>query len=219
MSEKRHVLFARHGQTDWNLHYRYQGKADIPLNERGRREAGLLAKRLKSWTPCRVYSSPLSRAAETAKIVASSMDPAPSVRFVDDLMEIDFGDWESHSVFDVARKDPELYAAWRADPSIVTSPGGEAFENVLARVKRALDHVFEESDEDLLMVFHGGTIRAALSILFDLPPSMVWKMRLGNCSLTGLEVRDGTCYLAFFNDGSHLRVPEDLAGLIPLGEW
>ncbi|MFP4481739.1 MAG: histidine phosphatase family protein [Thermovirgaceae bacterium] len=219
MSEKRHVLFVRHGQTDWNLQYRYQGKADIPLNERGRKEATLLGERLKSWTPCSVYSSPLARAAETARILAASIYPRPPVDFVDDLAEIDFGDWESHSVYDVARKDPKLYAAWRADPSLVTSPGGEAFENVLARVKRALEHIFEESSGDLLIVFHGGTIRAALSILFGLPPSMVWKMRLGNCSMTGLEMRDGTCFLAFFNDGSHLRVPENLAGIIPLGEW
>ncbi|MGC9373335.1 MAG: histidine phosphatase family protein [Thermovirgaceae bacterium] len=219
MSEKRRVLFVRHGQTEWNLQYRYQGKADIPLNERGLKEARLLAERLKSWIPCRVYSSPLVRAAETARIVASVMDPAPSVGFVGDLAEIDFGDWESHSVYDVARKDPELYAAWRADPSMVTSPGGEAFEAVVARVKRGLGRIFEETAEDLLIVFHGGTIRAALSILFDLPPSVVWKMRLGNCSLTGIEVRDGMCYLAFFNDSAHLRVPENLAGSIPLGEW
>ena len=219
MSTKRRVLFARHGTTDWNSQYRYQGKADIPLNETGRKEAMLLAQRLRSWMPCRVYTSPLARAAETARIIAASMDSRPHVNYVDDLVEMDFGDWESHSMYDIARKDPELFAAWRADPSTVAAPGGEAFETVLSRVRSALGNIFEESDEDLLVVFHGGTIRAALCFLFNMPPSVVWRLRMGNCSLTGIEMRDDTCYLAFFNDVSHLRVPEEFAGSIPLGEW
>lgn len=219
MSGKRRILFVRHGQTDWNSQYRYQGKADVPLNERGRREAALAAVRLKSWTPCRIYSSPLLRAAETSRIIAEAMDPAQRTEYVEELAEIDFGAWESRSVHEVAREDPELYAAWRTDPALVTPPGGEAFESVLARVRRALDRMFQESGEDLLVVCHGGTIRAALAVLFDMPSSMAWRMRLGNCSLTGLDLRDGTSYLSFFNDGAHLRVSEDLACSIPLGEW
>ena len=219
MSTKRRIIYVRHGQTEWNAQFRYQGKANIPLNEKGKAEARLLGERLKSWTHCRIYSSPLVRAAETARIIAGFMNPAPPVKLVEDMVEMDFGNWESHSVLDVMKKDPVLYSAWREDPSSVTPLGGETFESVKSRVKRALEGIFEDADGDILVVCHGGTIRAALTVLFDIPSSMAWRMRLGNCSLTGLDMREGISFLAFFNDVTHLRVDEGLAGSIPLGEW
>ena len=86
------ILFARHGETDWNRARRYQGHADESLNELGRAQARQLAEELSARTISAVYSSDLRRASETAEIVAASL--GLSVSLDARLREIDVGSWQ-----------------------------------------------------------------------------------------------------------------------------
>jgi alpha-ribazole phosphatase/probable phosphoglycerate mutase len=210
---------ARHGQTEWNSVTRYQGKTDVPLNEIGRLQAARLAARLSSWEPERLFTTPLCRARETAEIVRRRlrMDEKPGLSILDDLAEIDFGDWEGHTIPEIEGKYAMLYGRWREDPSQVTPPNGESLPQILERVGRALETILEGDAERILVVGHGGIMRACLVRLLGVPYSLAWRMRMDNCGIVGIDFWKGRSMLAFTNDFLHLLVKgEEEAEALPL---
>ena len=123
------LFLVRHGQTDWNLAGRLQGQTDIPLNDTGRRQAEEARQRLSGVQFDAVYSSPLSRAVETAILVSGW--PADRVRTDERIKEIAFGDWEGKA----PRTLGDDFAPFFADPArFVPAPGGESLPTLMARV-------------------------------------------------------------------------------------
>ena len=173
--QTRRLILARHGQTEWNSVTRYQGKTDVPLNELGRLQAARLAARLSSWGPERFFTSPLSRALETAEIVRAGllMEEKPVLAVLGDLAEIDFGDWEGQTIPEIEENYGKLYRDWREDPSRIIPPGGESFPKVLMRVGRAFKEILAGPAERILVVGHGGIMRAALVCLLSISSSLV----------------------------------------------
>jgi broad specificity phosphatase PhoE len=155
------ILLARHGETDDNREpIRIQGSRDTPLNDVGRRQAAELAERVAGEGVRSLYSSQLSRARETAAVVGRRLDLQPTID--DRFAEGDRGDLEGRYWNDVARDDPELYAAWRAAGDGFRFPGGESLREQSDRVLAALDDVRATGRLPALVVCHGGTIRVAL---------------------------------------------------------
>jgi alpha-ribazole phosphatase/probable phosphoglycerate mutase len=215
----RRLLLARHGQTEWNSVTRYQGKTDVPLNETGRLQAERLAARLCLWEPETMFTSSLLRAKETARIVRERLQAGekPPLSELPELAEIDFGDWEGLTIPEIERLHGTVFAQWREDPSRVVPPGGESFPHVLERVGRALDKILEGQAERILVVGHGGIMRAILVRLLGVPASLVWRMRMDNCCLIGIDFWKDRPMLAFANDFLHLLVPgEEEARALPL---
>ncbi|WP_296538025.1 histidine phosphatase family protein, partial [uncultured Actinomyces sp.] len=105
------LILWRHGQTDYNLQGRIQGRVDIPLNETGREQARRAADGIAALAPTRIVSSPLTRARATAEVLASltglgvEIDPG--------LAEKSFGDWEGLKAADIKKQWPDHYATWR----------------------------------------------------------------------------------------------------------
>jgi probable phosphoglycerate mutase len=154
------ILLARHGETDDNREpIRIQGSRDTPLNDAGRAQAAELAERVASEGIRALYSSQLSRARETAEIVGARLGLTPIVD--PRLAEGDRGDLEGLYWRDVAREDPELFAAWRAAGEGFRFPGGESLREQSDRVLAALEDV-RAADQPALVVCHGGSIRAVL---------------------------------------------------------
>ncbi len=147
------ICLVRHGETDWNLNRRYQGWEDIPLNETGQEQAQLVAEAIARgprWDA--IFSSPLSRALETARAIAglSGFD-----RIVEDpdLRERSYGEAEGMTA-------DEREAAW---PGLVEWPGLEQLDVMTARAMGALERVAERhAGERALVVAHGGLINAVL---------------------------------------------------------
>ena len=104
----------RHGETEWNRELVFRGRADIPLGERGREQAGLLAEALSGDRLQAVYSSPLSRARGTAEPLSDAL--GLSVLTDDRLLDMSFGEWEGLPLADVERQWPDLCQAWRHAP-------------------------------------------------------------------------------------------------------
>jgi broad specificity phosphatase PhoE len=157
----RAILLARHGETDDNLPpLRFQGFRDTPLNDTGRSQAYQLAEKVASEGIRSLWSSDLSRAAETAEIVGARLGQCP--RFDSRLREADRGEWEGHLFIDIERKYPELYAAWRRDPADWRFPGGESLSEQMERVSAALDDVSQTEQLPALVICHGGSIRVML---------------------------------------------------------
>jgi probable phosphoglycerate mutase len=145
------MLLARHGETEWNRERRWQGQADLPLNETGRRQATELAAALADEPIAAIYSSDLSRARETAEIVAARVGSA--VRTDPRLREVDAGDWAGRPIeLNGAERPLDVFAADRP----------EAFAEMVARVTTALREIARAHDgERVLVVTHGGPIAAA----------------------------------------------------------
>ena len=154
------ILLARHGETDWNRDYRFQGHADPPLNESGRRQAAELADVLADKRLAAVYSSPLRRALETAEILAAPHGLEPVK--VEALREVDVGSWQGLTRTELAERVPEQLARWLDGGQ--GWEDGETYEQMANRVLPALlDLAAAHEGERILAVTHGGPIRAALA--------------------------------------------------------
>ncbi|TMK42374.1 MAG: histidine phosphatase family protein [Actinobacteria bacterium] len=156
------VFLARHGETDYNLHRRFQGWLAVPLNERGRRQALELAEEAAARNFRALWCSSLLRARQTADIVGErlGLEPHEDPR----LAETDSGDWTDRDFAEVQAAEPERFAAFvGADPDFAF-PGGESFAHQAERVGRALADI-ATGLRPALVICHGMVIRLALARL------------------------------------------------------
>jgi broad specificity phosphatase PhoE len=155
------VLLARHGETNDNREpIRVQGFTDTPLNDTGRRQAAELAERVAGEGIRSLWSSDLSRARETAEIVGARIGLTPSLD--ERLREAFRGRWEGHRFIDIARQEPDLYAAWLRAGEEFRFPGGESLREQMDRVTAALEDIHGRAELPALVVCHGGSIRVML---------------------------------------------------------
>ena len=208
------VVLIRHGQTDWNQRYCFQGRTDIPLNDEGVLQAKRLSERLASWAVDVVYSSPLRRALNTAQIVAEPHGLSPVV--LEDLMELHFGTWEGRSISGMEGEEEGSFRTWMRDPFFNMPPGAEDWESIRSRVTKAIEIILNGPEERIAVVSHGGIVRALFAVLLGLDPHSVWRFRVFNCSMSGVEIGSDGSALLFANDDLHLR--GDTGGC-PLPLW
>ena len=167
------ILLARHGETDWNREGRWQGWADPPLNELGRKQAQELADQLRTTPFDAVYSSDLRRARETAELVAAPH--GMPVTADAGLREINVGSWSGLTRAEIELRFPDG-----------ERPGGETREEHLARVLQAVEGIARaHPGERVLVVSHGGTMRALRTHVSDEPLHPI-----ENCGVIELHFRD-----------------------------
>lgn len=156
------VLLARHGETNDNRPpLRFQGWRDTPLNEQGRDQARTLAEELAGQGIASIWSSDLSRARETAEIVAMRLDL--DVRLDRRLREANRGRWEGRLFEDVARDEPELFAGWER-AGAWRFPEGESLLEQQDRVSACVEDVRAAGSFPAVVVCHGGSIRVMLCL-------------------------------------------------------
>ena len=199
----RRIVLVRHGQTEWNQQYRFQGRTDVPLNDEGREQAERLAGRLASWPVEIVYSSPLERAVTTARAVAKPHGLVPVV--LEELVEVRFGAWEGRSILREMAGERDAFRAWKRDPFFNMPPGAEDWESIRGRTAKAVEAILGGSQERIVVVSHGGVVRALFAVLLGLDPHSVWRVRVSNCSMSGVEVEEDGSALVFANDDLHLK--------------
>jgi len=168
----------RHGETDWNLTRRLQGHSDRPLNETGREQARNLAAELAGEDLEAVYSSDLSRAEETARIIAETR--GLDVTALPELRERHFGSWEGLT-------DEEIHERFPEEIADGVLGDGESRDELHGRVHRALSRIAAEHPEaTVLVVSHGGPLRAVLRRCGNDGVD-----RIANCHVLRLEAVDG----------------------------
>jgi len=184
------LVLVRHAETDWNRENRFQGHADPPLNEHGRRQAEVLAADLAGKTFAGAYTSPLRRARETASIVADALQLA--VVTDESLMEVDVGSWSGLTRAEVEQRFPVGFARW-----LEYGHGwedGESYAELGARVVAGLLSISGAHPTGrVLVVTHGGPIRSALAATRGIPFEEARRSIhvVGNCAVVPLQVRDG----------------------------
>jgi probable phosphoglycerate mutase len=201
------LIFVRHGQTNGNLEGRWQGWSDTPLNEVGRRQAELVAKRLEELRGQvhALYSSPLSRAYQTAQAIADRL--ALPVRLVTDLREFHFGVIEGMTTAEIEAQYPDLLVRWRdRDDLTFAYPGGESKIGFARRIAETLDLIVaRHPEETVIVVSHGGPLRAMLSHYFP-EERKVWQgFTPGNCSVTIVNINGNGPQLVTVDDQTHLE--------------
>src|SRR5919106_2409858 len=198
------VLLVRHGATAATEEDRFSGSTGAELSEQGRWQAARLGERLSQQNITAIYSSPLSRALETARIVASHCRLEPVTR--DGLREIGHGHWEGKKRDDVEREFGPEYAAWEADPFTFAPAGGESGLAVLARALPVIrEIVTAHPGGQVLVVSHKATLRLVLRSLLAFDPRG-YRDRLDQspACLNVLDFRGPVrTRLMLFNDTSH----------------
>jgi broad specificity phosphatase PhoE len=162
------IVLVRHGETVGQSSIRYYGATDVALSDTGRAQVREAALALPGDAFGLVLTSPLSRAWESARIVS----PNGKVRLVEELREIDFGDWEGLTAEEIRERDPIRYEDWQARQPGFAYPGGERVDDFQARVNRVVEAIAASQTSSVLAVVHKGVIRAMVRRLADveMPP-------------------------------------------------
>lgn len=214
----RKIYFVRHGKTEWNNQFRYQGATNVPLCLEGKEQARRAGLRLSKLPVGAIICSPLDRAFETAKhIAAYHSDLRIEKNHL--LSEVNFGEWEGLTVPEIkAHSGEELFYKWRRNELHIGVPGGESADAVYERASRAADELLSRTEECTVVVGHGAMFRALLLPLLGIPRSNIfWKMRIDNCSISAVNVdKNGKATLSFLNDTLHMLVPESEIVDLPL---
>ncbi|MGB8682780.1 MAG: histidine phosphatase family protein [Candidatus Binatus sp.] len=170
------LILVRHGETEGESSIRYHGRTDVPLSELGRAQMRLAGRAIEMRRGdrnfVRVFSSPLVRASEGARIVAG--DSAPLVT-IDEFAEVHFGLFEGLTADEIRERYPNEFALWNADRLAPTYayPAGESRADFTNRVERGLERVlalWTPRDNDALIVAHRGVIRAIVRKLTRAEP-------------------------------------------------
>ena len=198
------VYLVRHGATQMTAEDRFSGAGGAELSSEGRQQAARLGARVQDDGIAAVYASPLSRSADTARIIAGSCGLSPVLR--DELREISHGPWEGLTRREVEERFPREYGAWEADPFTYAPPGAESGVAVLARALPAIREIVTAHEtQTVLVVSHKATIRLVLCSLLGID-ARGYRDRLDQspACLNVLDFRGPVhARLTLFNDISH----------------
>ncbi|HVT05394.1 MAG TPA: histidine phosphatase family protein [Thermoanaerobaculia bacterium] len=197
------ILLVRHGETLDNIRGVAQGWSDSVLSDRGLQQVQRLAERIGACGPTALYSSNLPRAVSSALEVARATGLEP--RVLDDLRELNCGEWEGSTFVDVQRAEPDFFRRWTKDMSLAC-PGGESFVHLAERMKRALDRIQGDDGDGrgtVVIVSHGLAIRVAATLLLGLPLETSRSFAQDNAALNIFQWRMDRYVLKVWNDTSH----------------
>ena len=195
----------RHGETSWNRSGRIQGHTDAPLDEHGRRQMTVLARRLGGCNFSAMYASDLSRATESAETIV--VGRRSSLETDSDLREFSYGEWEGLTVKEIEARYPEVLAQRMGlGHNAFAAPGGEDSAQVLDRVRRFYASAVKRHDdsENILIVAHGGPLRALLICLLGLTDDYFWRFQIDCASLSIIGNHPNGRVLELLNDTGHL---------------
>jgi alpha-ribazole phosphatase len=184
------VWLIRHGEPDSDVRGRCYGSLDVGLSPAGRVQMEHVAGRLKSEPLSAIYSSPQIRAAESARILASSH--ACGCQEDPRLRELNFGEFEGRAYDEIAARYPELYRQWMESPTKVQFPSGESFSQMRVRVIEALESILcEKEGQTVAIVTHGGVIRIAIAWVLQMPDESLFRLAQDYAAMNLLTWVDG----------------------------
>ena len=201
--EPTRFLVVRHGETTWGAEARFAGREDVPLTQRGRRQAGAVAARIRFLTPAVVLTSPMQRCRNTAQAIAAEIG-APVV--VDErLIDGTLGEWTGLRAVEIEERWPVDFAAWRSDAD-AAPPGGESFSEIRQRVRPMMsDALATYRGHTIVLVTHAAPSKMILATALDVDSTVAYRMRVDTASLSGFTVEsDGAVMVWAVNETGHL---------------
>lgn len=194
------LICVRHGRTAWNARRRFQGHTDVPLDDEGLAQAQALGALLREERIDAAVASDLLRAAETARLVLGERELA--LRLDSDWREMRFGDWEGLTWDEIVAAHPHLDRGHETAPKAYAPANGETFDELCARVERAVARFTAELREDQvgLVATHAGPLHALLRVLLPEAEVPALGVRFVTASVTRFRRRDGVWTLARLNE-------------------
>lgn len=198
------IYLVRHGQTAWNKEEIFRGRSDIPLDGIGIKQAELLGEYLRDIDISAIYSSPLSRAIQTAQFISKyhNLDVKP----LNGLIDMSFGNWEGHSHMEIQKIDPEIYRKWIESPHMVKLPGGEGLDDVRSRSMATLNEITNlHSEGNIVLVSHRVINKVLICGVLGIDNSHFWQIRQDTASINLILYRNGRYILTLMNETCHLK--------------
>lgn len=189
MSSSHELWVIRHGETAWSLSGQHTSRTDLPLTAQGELRAAAVGETLRNHKFALVLSSPLRRAADTARIAGFSPE------LVDDLHEWDYGEYEGRTTPDIQKQDPN-WSIWTTTP-----PGGESAQQVAARADAVIARALS-ADGDVLVFSHGHMLRVLAARWLTLEPQAGRFFVLGTGSISVLGYERDTHVIRRWNAGA-----------------
>jgi probable phosphoglycerate mutase len=200
------ILLVRHGETDFNVAHRFQGRIDTPLNKKGKNQAQALALALKDEPLTAIYSSPLIRAMETARSI-KAFHPSTPLFEEEGLTEMDLGEFDGMQAGDWGSQHQEFYKTWRIMPSRLKMPGGESLQEVQIRAIDTLGRITKlyPTGSTLLLCSHNFVNRTIICYALGLPLDRFRDFQQDAAALNVIYKREGGLLAEVVDDISHLK--------------
>lgn len=178
------IYLVRHGESEANVQKRYSGITDVDLSEKGKLQAAAAGKRLLTEKISNVYSSPLKRAGDTAKIICREINLDENKIITEDcLIEVNFGVFENLTWDEIILKYKEESEKWIYERHKYKFPDGESYDDIIKRTADFIDSVPDNS----LIVTHFGAIQSILLYLGISDDNNLWDFKISNCDVMVLN--------------------------------
>jgi phosphoserine phosphatase len=202
------IILTRHGHVEGISPERFRGRTDVPLTEKGESQARAAAARIASgWKPQVVYTSPMTRCVATGGEIARACGVAGEA--LEDLNDLDYGEWQWKTFAEVRLENPTLLTAWQERPHLVRFPHGDSLQDLVARTADALRFVLAShsgDDETVVLVGHDSVNRALMLQLLDQPLSAYWRIAQGPCAINEIDIIEGQVCVLRVNETAHLAL-------------
>ena len=203
------IIFLRHGQAENNTKRILAGRTEgVPLTKIGIEQAEQIGKYLKPIDISAIYSSPIERANNTAKIVAESN--SIDYKLDERLTELDMGKFTRMPYDEIFAKHGNVFLKFYSDDPIISEHNVETFPHVQKRVMDMLDYTIKKHDqENVLLVTHMDPIKSVIAKVIDLKPLSLFELIIANCSLTIIKHHDEKLSLSAINAMDADRFSQD----------
>jgi probable phosphoglycerate mutase len=201
------ILLVRHGENEYVKKDRLAGRLPgVHLNEKGRKQAQVLADKLQDAPIKAVYSSPLDRTMETAGLIADALnfEVIPSVG----LLEVDFGEWQDKTLKQLRRR--KLWKVVQTAPARMRFPGGESFAEAQIRIQSELVTLSEQykPGDFIVCVTHSDIIKLAVAYFIGMPLDLFQRLQIAPASVTALQITKTNSRLLYLNYEFSFTLPE-----------
>jgi probable phosphoglycerate mutase len=198
------IYLTRHGETEWNLRKIMQGWQNSDLTDLGRQQAKWLGNRLSKIEFEAVYSSPLNRAVETAKIIKK--DSFEDIIIKDHLKEMGFGPWEGKTSVEIEKDYKEAYSNFWEKPHLYAGEACESYYDVRDRVMPIVNEIIERHDDNVLIVTHTVIIKIIMAYFDARKMEDLWDPPfMHQTSLNIIEIENNQPKIILHGDTSHYR--------------
>ena len=201
MGENKKIYLIRHGETESNKKGIFRGRLDIPLSQSGKEQASSVFNYFKEKNIELVFSSPLSRALETAKTIF----PNKKIKIDERLNNLDLGNWSGVEKEKIKKERPDEWNMWVNSPEKIKFPEGESIKDVYKRVNSLLNSLKKVKADKIALISHRSVLKTLLAASIGMKDNFFWKFHLDNASISILIYNSSRGFTIYkLNDTSHL---------------
>lgn len=196
------MYFLRHGETNENKNKFYYGKLDVSLNEKGIEQSKIAGEGLRDIKFSRIYTSERKRTKETAEHALEKLDL--NVIVDSRINEMDFGKFEGKSYVEIQKEFPREYEMWNNNWKEFAPPSGESYKDFYSRIESFMNEIISKSDENVLIVTHGGVIRTIYCYVLGGSMDLYWKFASENCDVSIVKYEYGNLFIDSITHVKHI---------------